>query len=63
MRHYLVTYLSNINIPYNIIQDMIGWEDAEMVKLYDDTGKDENFEKFFGEESAKKKQHALITEL
>ena len=63
MRHYLVTYLSESNIPSTIIQDMIGWESSDMVKLYDDTGKDDHLEKFFGADGIKTVNHTNISEL
>lgn len=37
LRHYLVTLLSKKNIPYNLIQAIMGWSSINMVEIYDDT--------------------------
>ena len=36
-RHYFVTLLSRKNIPYNLIQALVGWSSSEMVQIYDDS--------------------------
>ena len=36
-RHYFVTLLSKKNIPYNLIQAIVGWSSSEMVQIYDDS--------------------------
>lgn len=35
-RHYFTSYLSKASLPYNLIQEICGWESSEMVKIYDD---------------------------
>lgn len=47
MRHYLATRLRKYNIPTPIIQEFFGWSNSEMVNLYDDTEKSEEFGKYF----------------
>ena len=37
-----------------VIQDVVGWESADMVNRYDDTDKDDRFEKYFGAEGIRK---------
>jgi len=37
LRHYCTTYLSRVGLPSQLIQELIGWETAEMVNVYDDT--------------------------
>jgi len=36
VRHYFVTLLSRKNIPYHLIQAIVGWEDSSMVEIYND---------------------------
>lgn len=36
-RHYFVTLLSKKNIPYNLIQAIVGWSSSEMIQVYDDS--------------------------
>lgn len=48
LRHYFTTKLKQQNLPEDVIQDIIGWKSADMVRLYDDTGKEEKLEKYFG---------------
>jgi site-specific recombinase XerD len=36
-RHFFVTLLSRKNIPYQLIQAIVGWNSSEMCVLYDDT--------------------------
>lgn len=47
MRHYFTTMLARQNVPTNVIQDIIQWESADMVKLYTDISADENIGKYF----------------
>ena len=37
LRHYFVTLLSRKNIPYDLIQAIVGWSSSEMIKIYDDS--------------------------
>jgi hypothetical protein len=39
--------LARENIPVNVIQDIIQWESADMVRLYTDISADENIGKYF----------------
>lgn len=63
LRHYLTTKLHEFGIPDNIIQDMIGWESADMLKIYIDTEADKQFEKYFGAEGIKKGRKSALEEL
>lgn len=36
-RHFFVTLLSRKNIPYHLIQYIVGWSNADMVAVYDDS--------------------------
>lgn len=63
LRHYLTTKLHEFGIPDNIIQDMIGWESADMLRIYIDTEADKQFEKYFGADGIKKNRRAALEEL
>jgi integrase len=63
LRHYFTTKLSEANIPEGVIQDIIGWDSADMCRLYIDTSADEKFGKYFGEEGIKTVQESKLSEL
>lgn len=63
MRHFFTTKLRNYGIPSNVIQDMVGWETADMVNRYDDTEKDSVFERYFGSGGIKKTKEGSIEDL
>lgn len=56
MRHYFTTRLISYDIPSAVIQDVIGWDSADMVNRYDDTDKDERFEKYFGVDGVRRRK-------
>jgi integrase len=47
LRHAYTTSLSKSGIPDNVIQALVGWESSDMVRLYDDTPKDEQIGAYF----------------
>lgn len=47
LRHAFTTSLAKFGIPDSVIQSLISWESAEMVRLYDDTPQDELFGAYF----------------
>ncbi|MCD8290014.1 MAG: tyrosine-type recombinase/integrase [Prevotella sp.] len=53
LRAYFVTHLSKNGVPDNVIQDILGWESADMVNVYNDTTADFKFDKYFGAEGIK----------
>lgn len=63
MRHHLTTKLHEYGIPDNIIQEMIGWESADMLRIYIDTEADKQFEKYFGAEGIKQVKPTSLDEL
>jgi site-specific recombinase XerD len=45
LRHYFTTYLAKINLPYELIKDIVGWQDIGMVQTYSDlSSKDKKWE-------------------
>ena len=63
LRHFFTTELSKQNIPDSVIQDIVGWESAEMCKLYNDTTIDDNLGKYFGEDGIKKVKSKGLSDL
>lgn len=47
LRHFFVTELQKQGIPDGVIQDVIAWQSADMVKLYSDLSADEQIGKWF----------------
>lgn len=61
MRHYFTTKLLESNLPESVVQDLIGWDSGDMVKLYNDASGEAQFEKYFGADGIKSiKQSSLI---
>lgn len=62
-RHYFCTKLAKCNIPDNVIQDIIGWESADMVKIYKDIDADEELSKYFDKNGIKQVKEATLSDL
>lgn len=63
VRHFFTTSLLESNLPESIVQNMQGWSSSDMVRIYDDRDKDEEFEKFFGAEGIKDVKQSSLKEL
>lgn len=63
LRHYFTTKLKSSGIPDSVVQDVIGWDSADMVKIYDDTPSEEQFEKYFGSEGIKEVKQTSLEDL
>lgn len=63
LRHYFTTKLKSSGIPDSVIQDVIGWDSADMVKIYDDTPSEEQFEKYFGTNGIKEVKRTSLEDL
>lgn len=63
LRHAYTTSLSQAGIPDSVIQTLIGWENAEMVRLYDDTPKDEQISAYFKDGEIVRKEEKSISDL
>lgn len=63
LRHYFTTKLSESNLPDSVIQDIVGWESADMVHLYNDQTAEAQFEKYFGAEGIKQVKQSSLQEL
>lgn len=63
LRHYFCTHLARLGLPDGVIQEIIGWESADMVKIYKDISTDEQLEKYFDENGVKKVKQASLSDL
>lgn len=63
LRHYFTTKLSEANLPESVIQDIIGWESSDMVRLYNDQSKEAQFDKYFGADGIKNVKQSSLVEL
>ncbi len=63
LRHRFATALSEANIPDSVIQDIIGWDSADMCRLYIDTEADVKFAKYFGEDGIKSVEQKSLSDL
>lgn len=50
LRHFFTTHLSRLGLPDGVIQEIVGWESADMVKIYKDIDADEQLGKYFSED-------------
>ncbi len=49
LRHAFTTNLAKADIPDSVIQAIVGWESADMVRVYVDTDSEEEFGKYFAD--------------
>ena len=63
LRHLYTTNLSENNIPSNVIQEIVGWESADMVNLYTDTSADEMIGKYFNEDGIVQVEQSDLSDL
>ena len=53
MRHFFTTQCLKKNLPSSVVQEIVGWESADMVNLYNDTTTEETLSKYFDENGIK----------
>lgn len=63
IRHYFTTSLLEYNLPESVVQDIIGWQSSDMVRIYDDRSNEAQFEKYFGANGIKQVKEILLEEL
>lgn len=63
MRHFFTTECVRKNLPTNVIQEIISWESADMVRLYTDISTDDILGKYFDENGIKDIQSATLSDL
>lgn len=49
LRHYFTTHLAKAGLPDGVIQEIVGWESADMVSTYKDISAEEQIAQFFDE--------------
>lgn len=63
LRHYFTTHLSESGIPNNVIQDIVGWDSADMCNIYIDTSTDSKLSEYFGDEGIKEVKPKTLADL
>jgi integrase len=63
LRHLWTTSLSRQNLPPSLIQKLQGWENLEMVALYDDRDVDEEIGNYFDENGIKQVEQKGLSSL
>ena len=49
LRHYFTTNLSKAGLPDGVIQEIVGWTSADMVKVYKDISAEEQIAQYFSD--------------
>lgn len=63
LRHYFTTSLARSGLPDGVIQEIIGWTSADMVRIYKDLTTEEQLEQYFDENGIKTVQPAKLSDL
>ena len=63
LRHFFTTALVRSGLPDSVIQDIIGWSSADMLRLYTDIPVDEQLGKYFDENGIKTNQQTNLKNL
>lgn len=53
LRHFFCTQCLKKNLPSSVVQEIVGWQSADMVNLYNDTTTEETLSKYFDENGIK----------
>jgi len=53
LRHYFATYLKGKDLPDDVVTEIFSWASTDMVKVYDDTPKEQKLSRYFGPEGIK----------
>lgn len=63
LRHFFTTQCLKKNLPSSVIQEIIGWDSADMVNLYNDTSTEETLAKYFDENGIKQVESTTLSSL
>ena len=63
LRHAYTTSLAKAGIPDSVIQSLVGWDSSDMVRLYDDTPKDEQIGAYFRDGDIAVKEGKSVSDL
>ena len=63
IRHYATTEFRKKNLPTDVIQEIIGWESADMVNLYTDISADDKIGQYFDENGIKENKQTTLADM
>ncbi len=63
LRHYFTTDLARSGLPDGVIQEIVGWESSDMVRLYKDLSTEEQLDQYFNEDGIKAVQPTKLSDL
>ena len=63
LRHLFCTQLLKKNLPSSVVQEIIGWDSADMVNLYNDTSTEETLAQYFDENGIKDIKSASLSDM
>lgn len=63
LRHFFTTQCFKANLPSSVIQEIIGWESADMCNLYNDTTTEETLAQYFDENGIKDIQQKSLSDI
>ena len=63
IRHYATTEFRKKNLPTDVIQEIIGWESADMVNLYTDISADDKIGQYFDENGIKENKQMTLADM
>lgn len=63
LRHFFTTQCLKKNLPSSVVQEIVGWESADMVNLYNDTTTEETLSKYFDENGIKDVEQGSLNNL
>lgn len=63
IRHFATTEFRKNNLPTDVIQEIIGWDSADMVNLYTDISADDKIGQYFDEDGIKQTKQTTLAEL
>lgn len=63
LRHLYTTYLLEQNLPESVVQMILGWNTADLVRIYDDRSDESLLEKYFGADGIKQVEKKTLNDL
>lgn len=63
LRHYFTTHLARSGLPDGVIQEIVGWTSADMLRVYKDLTTEEQLEQYFDENGIKNTHPAKLSVL
>lgn len=63
LRHLYTTYLLEQNLPESVVQMILGWNTADLVRIYDDRSSESQLEKYFGTDGIKQIEQKSLDDL